>query len=236
MATTIHFQDLLPSIFNTTVAEYTDSRLLPVEREGTLLALLNSVRWSVHRRGGEPVWDSQIVTGDRFSDEWMSRTEIVERIENSSGLDSAMSAFALWLIESRVDSIIAKDEAILVGLGRIRRTESPVERAPLALPFERIPDLLFDDRELGPWRQRPAPHVRRLLQFAETSVAFRPALPYRITLSDNFMFKEDTRKPISMELFATPDHHFSWKRRTSRHDFREWVFKWLDALWARRER
>jgi pyruvate/2-oxoglutarate dehydrogenase complex dihydrolipoamide acyltransferase (E2) component len=79
------------------------------ELEGITQALVNSIGWSVLRSASKqdvevtsyPVITT-LVTSDSFGSEWMSRSEIRDRIENTSGLSQEMAEHALHTIETVV--------------------------------------------------------------------------------------------------------------------------------------
>lgn len=128
MATKVLLDDLLPTLFDSTVAKLTRKKLLSVEREGIVTALVNSVGESVLRRIREADTDGyknpesvfHIETTDRFSDGWISRVEIVDNIDRSSGLGATLSELALFFIESRLDTFLAGGEVTVVSIGRIK--------------------------------------------------------------------------------------------------------------------
>ena len=105
--------DLLPFVFDSVVLHATGRRALPIEREAVLNALVNSVGESVMRgvraSASSDIQVVEITTIDHFSDEWMSRAEIMAMIERSSGLSQELSELALLLIEARLDLSVYSD-------------------------------------------------------------------------------------------------------------------------------
>ena len=59
------------------------------------------------------------LTSDRLVPPHMSRTDVVERIKNSSGLDYVLSDIALSLIEFRLDNLLSAGKVNIKGLGEV---------------------------------------------------------------------------------------------------------------------
>lgn len=113
--------NLLPPLFDAAVEALTRKKLLASERQGVLVALVNSIGTAVDRRAREGKKERipEIETADRFSDEWISRSEIVYGIEDSSGLDQSLSELALTLIEASVETRASVKPVNIVGIGKI---------------------------------------------------------------------------------------------------------------------
>ncbi|MDH2400180.1 hypothetical protein QCM77_09545 [Bradyrhizobium sp. SSUT18] len=168
--------------------------LLPVERNAVLTALVNSIGESVLRRirsleadkNFSPSEISDIETIDRFSDSRMSRAEIIEGIANSSGLDHALSEFALFLMEVRLDVALGLGSASVVGIGSIRaageieelrtktsRIQDRIGQALLASEVTSVPR--FTLRWFSDGR------MQRMVDEASLIATF--AIPFRVGLS-----------------------------------------------------
>lgn len=137
---TARIRDALQSVF-------TEEQFLNGELEGVVYGLVNSIRWTALRAAREQaINESQMVEGaegkvilnnpietletvNRFSSKWMDRDEIVQRIENTSGLTTEMAEIGLRMIENVVDQVIVIDrsEINIIPLGRLRATESPAQ-------------------------------------------------------------------------------------------------------------
>jgi hypothetical protein len=128
--------DLLPPLFDSAVQRLTRKPLLRVEREAILTALVNSIGESVMRRmrgADEREGIAKIVTADRFADEWMARSEILEGIERSSGVSRALADLAMFLIEYRLDTALNNHdnrEVSIIGVGTITVNRSDIEQWP----------------------------------------------------------------------------------------------------------
>lgn len=194
--------DLLPTLFDGVVLRLTRRPLLPLERDGILTALVNSVGESVMRRvrskstrgivySGEI---GEITTEDRFSDDWVSRTEIIEAMARSSGLDRELSEFALFLIENRVERL-GPNGGSIVEIGKIHPAEARSE--PEGDPFARLLYQLSDrderSFELGrgwfSWRA-PRHRHRNVVEISQIAAGFRVPRSYSITLCDGLAFRK----------------------------------------------
>jgi hypothetical protein len=196
--------DLLPALFDLVVLDTTGRALLPVEREGILDALVNCVGESVMRQARASAGDIEIqtiITDDRFSDKWISRTEVVGMMGQSSGLARELSEFALVLIESRLDVSIGDNGATISEIGTFH-ISSPSPQMLLKLddytrkwwlgdefPFsarltlqEGIPSPFWLFRG---WRRGSTSH---LLEKALLFSSFRRSTPYNITLSKGLAY------------------------------------------------
>jgi hypothetical protein len=166
-------------------------RRLPVERSAILTALINSIGESVRRRVGDPLGSiptPEITTSDRFTDEWMPRIEIIEANEQSSGFDRALSEFALFLMESRVDLLLSAGTISIIGIGQIRANSSLQEMSPTTQEiFQRLDSALVHSAAVEPagwtrvlrnlFRKGQEPPVSRLVEEAQLIATFRSLLP-----------------------------------------------------------
>ncbi|MCC8960197.1 hypothetical protein H8B02_44380 [Bradyrhizobium sp. Pear77] len=196
--------DLLPALFDLVVLHSTGRALLSIEREGVLDALVNCVAESVMRQVRASDGDTQvgsIITDDHFSDKWISRTEIVDMLGQSSGLPRELSEFALVLIESRLDVRIDENGANISEIGAFNLVISPSQTAPNLADFTRSwwladealfrSQLTLREETLAPfwlfrgWRRGS---TSRLLERALLYSSFRRAVPYNITLSKGLAY------------------------------------------------
>ncbi|MGY4627232.1 hypothetical protein [Bradyrhizobium sp. USDA 4486] len=207
--------DLLPALFDLVVLHTTGRALLSVEREGLLDGLVNCVAESVMRQirtSNENIQVTKITTDDHFSDERMSRTEIVDMMGQSSGLSRELSEFALVLIESRLDVRIGENGVDVGELGAINWGVGLSATAPNFVEVTRswwlagepaidtqialrqdtlIPLWLFRG-----WRRGGTSH---LLERALLYSSFRRTVPYNITLSKALVYP---RPPLSFSDVA----------------------------------
>jgi len=217
--------DLLPSLFDSAVMRLTRRPLLPTEREAILTALVNSVGEAVLRRArqegssSKPQEITAIDTFDRFSDEWMSRLEIVEGIHHSSGLGPTLSELALFLIESRLDLLLStQDQTAIVGIGQIIPARSMLEIHPKA---QEVFDLLYKafNAASAPtgWRdglrrflrledERPA---RCLVEKAQVISTLRQPLSYKIHLWESLAFKSTKPNTTESNVRETDENRVS---------------------------
>lgn len=92
--------------------KFPDEQFLYEELDGIMQGLINSVRWSALRFAQTRVEDGylfkveSVETADHFCSEWMGREEIVDRIENTSGLPTDIASYALSLIEITIDNVV----------------------------------------------------------------------------------------------------------------------------------
>jgi len=207
--------DLLPALFDLVVLHTTGRALLSVEREGILDGLVNCVAESVMRQVRTSNGDIQvtkITTDDHFSDERMSRTEIVDMLGQSSGLHRELSEFALVLIESRLDVRIGENGVNVGELGAINLGTGSSAAAPDFVELTRS-WWLADEPSFGTqltlredtpipfwlfrgWRKGSRSH---LLERALLYSSFRRAIPYNITLSKELAYP---RPPLSFSDVA----------------------------------
>ncbi|MBD0369706.1 MAG: hypothetical protein ICV60_02545 [Pyrinomonadaceae bacterium] len=110
--------------------EFDDEEFLTAELRGVVQGLVNSLGWlalmTSERSDWEPVLS--LYTDDHFSNEIMSRREIVGRIENTSGLSYEMSNYALGVIEKSVDNETEVENSSAVEIehiGVIKANEWP---------------------------------------------------------------------------------------------------------------
>jgi hypothetical protein len=211
--------DLLPALFDLVVLHTTGRALLSVEREGILDALVNCVGESVMREVRASDGDTQvetITTDDHFSDKWISRTEIVDMLAQSSGLTRELSEFALVLIESRLDVGIGDNGTNVSEIGTFNLVSSPSQTAPDLVnstrswwladepPFSAqltlregtlIPFWLFRG-----WRRGSMSH---LLERALLYSSFRRAMPYNIILSKGLAYPRQRLSFSDVEIVGS---------------------------------
>jgi hypothetical protein len=215
--------DLLPLVFDAVVLRFTRRVLLPIERNAILTALVNSVGESVIRRVGndgearepeaaaatKPKDITQIETFDRFSDEWVSRLEIIESIEFSSGLDRSLSELALFLMECRLDTLLAVGDSGIVGIGQISPLRSVNETRPASLEiFNRLDKAASLSETLGSqgiWRRlfgmtQAKRSALRLMEEAQRISMQREPLPCTIVLAKTLAFKRDECVPKKIKI------------------------------------
>jgi hypothetical protein len=218
----VHLLDLLPELFNSLVRRSRRTALLDIERETVCEALLNSIRWTVLRRADDPNTnpnDELLNTTDRFASPWMSRHEILNRIEHSSGLRRPLANLALFIIEARVDLAITastssdatssgdastpeRDEIVVTSLGTIARGEATRSEEGLRQTRE-IYHQVFDFERLGKIRPTGGSTSRldQIEQLLEASELIREPLPYRMVLLKDLAVTR--REPlISYESFS----------------------------------
>ncbi len=232
--------DLLPSFFDSVVLRLTGRGLLKAERDAILAALVNCVGESVMRRVRAKSYGSNIdtiATEDHFSDQWISRPEIIDTIKKSSGLNLELSEFALFLLEACLD-LNAADEGIT-----IREIGSFMPLEPTDLRGSELENFLqhwlsyFDEYRVHsalanldalrslyrwlPWQLnplrillRPQPHDKKFFRdMLETSARIRLRLPYQITLSEDLAYKQRDVSYSVVEIRPTVDNTFRVRRR-----------------------
>jgi hypothetical protein len=226
MPSSFSISDLLPVFFDRAINEITGKPLLPIEHDAVWVAILNSVRWSFLRSDEMPHiaergTDPAIHTADRFSTGKLSRDEIVERILHSSGLDRALSQFALSLVELRLDFLLATNAEHIVSIESLGRVSAD-------FADEEVPSPLPDSRKGGEWpldicrkiqtaiseaEESPWMH---LVQELEAIVTFRKPVPYEIQLSRELVSFASTRQPDYSELHLMEEKRF--RRSTANID------------------
>lgn len=218
--------DLLPSLFDSMVLQFTQRALLSVERNAILTALVNGLGEAVMRRvrdaeaaardagppGSKDI--TRIETFDRFSDEWMSRLEIVESIACSSGLDRSLSELALFLMECRLDSMLSIENSTVVGIGQISPGRSVHEIRPTSQEvFNRLDKALMESFSETPgameiWRRlfgknETKRSAQRLIDEAQLTAMLREPLSYKILLAETLAFKRGKRVPKEIKPSVT---------------------------------
>lgn len=102
MAFTIYPNALILGCYEHLNAAFPEQEFVWAELDAVLTALYNSIRWSVLRRA-ETETDQRAVTElpttNGFASKWMKRSEILQRICDTSGLDLHMSETCLVSIE-----------------------------------------------------------------------------------------------------------------------------------------
>jgi hypothetical protein len=226
--------DLLPSFFDSVVLRMTRRKLLPVEREAVLSALVNCVGESVMRRvraTSDTNYIETITTDDHFSDEWTSRAEIINAIAKSSGLSEELSEFALFLLETRLDLSATHDKIAIHEIGAFK----PLAQSGLDFEFVyRLWTAYFDDfvvrpgelastavarlRSLSPPPDRPLVRAarvlfglpeygaRRFLEVSKIATSFRRRSPYQIILSDGVAYSQRYPSFNVVEIRSTPEN------------------------------
>lgn len=95
------------------------------ELDAVIAGFQNSLCWSVLRIPDNSIETptNSIRVNPSFQSDWMQRSEIVERIADTSGLGDAMSDFALAMIETMVAEAMTKSEVVALEpvciLGRV---------------------------------------------------------------------------------------------------------------------
>jgi hypothetical protein len=233
MSINIQLSDLLPLIYDTLVKQCTHKELLPLERESILQAIINSVRWSVVRRGradeeGESSLSQSVLelnTADRFSNAWMSRTEIIERIRHSSGLDESLSHLALTLMEARLDLALTANEVSIEGIGEIviyeeskyKEHQSNIESTYNMILRETLLSHKNKRRSLLEFlRRKPALYLTEFIEMLEMIAAFRQPLPYQIKVSSHLMVSHQALSQSRViELPQDEEHRFKWDEQAA---------------------
>jgi hypothetical protein len=226
--------DLLPSLFDSIVLRLTQRPLLTAERNAILTALVNGIGESVLRRiqhaalvegaststkevaAAAPTSKdvTEIETADRFSDEWMPRLEIVHGIEYSSGLDHTLSEFALFLMECRLDAMLAAGSSAIAGLGEISAGRSVYEVHPTS---QEVLNLL-DQASARPaaaergslWRfffgEQTDDAARYLVEKAQLIASMRQPLSCKIALAETLAYKSDNRIAKVIDIKVSEDN------------------------------
>ena len=120
--------DLIFSIDKELKKSFPETQILAEEIEGVVQGLVNTVKWSVLRSAIEQAHGGLLGSGvgivetsDSFSSSWMNREEILNRIENTSGLPEEISSEALKIIESIVAAVVAQGSVLEIEhIGQIR--------------------------------------------------------------------------------------------------------------------
>ncbi|MGH9871197.1 MAG: hypothetical protein ACRD9S_01885 [Pyrinomonadaceae bacterium] len=94
--------------------DYPDEPFLREEIEEVFQGLINSLRWAAlrHARAGAESGGlfklNRLVTSDHFSTSLLTRDEIVNRVANTSGLDTEISSSILAVLDSLIDDQLAR--------------------------------------------------------------------------------------------------------------------------------
>jgi hypothetical protein len=230
MAVEIRLSELLPSLFDRAVQTLSGKSLLPAEKEAVLTGVTNSVQWSVLRRArgsenGERVFKVEsLETTDRFGSNWMSRSEIVNRLSVSSGLDAPLAALSLFLIEMRIDQfLMTRQEVTVAGVGTVAATKEYQENSfrsyDLRYEFDRRYSVvirgLSNEGRAFTWHaayRRARSAMEGLLNWVEIAEAFGGTVPYNITLAPHLVFIRGERtQPERADLPEGSKHLFIWK-------------------------
>lgn len=85
--------------------EFYDAQFFYVELRGILQGIVNSLRWSALRCALENNESNEAATSKdilmirrNFANQWMKETEIIDRIKNTSGVNSSVARYALKAI------------------------------------------------------------------------------------------------------------------------------------------
>jgi hypothetical protein len=206
--------DLLPFVFDSVVSHATGRSVLPIEREAVLNALVNSVGESVMRRvrasASSDIQVVEITTVDHFSDEWMSRAEIMAMIGRSSGLSLELSELALLLIEARLDLSVFDDGADIQEIGTFNLIDSSSDHELRQLTSRWInyfgdafAHYAHDFREQALLLRvarggfRPGRGIRPLIERGQAYSTFRRPTRYKIKLSKELAY---TKQALSHSL------------------------------------
>jgi hypothetical protein len=159
-----------------------------------------------------------IKTADHFSGQWMSRTEIVQLVESTSGLERRMADLALLLMEMRTDIALASAGRITVehiGTFSFYQSSSPqYEHCDPTRQYEKLLDTCLSGMLVGSrgvfWSRlfSLAPtHLRVLRDVLELLPAFRALTRYEIELSDEMRISPSTSRAVlgdASENWAEP--------------------------------
>jgi len=118
-------------------SKFEGEEFLPAELSRVLAGIVACVRRSVLRSAQQeessPGPIDVLVTLDHFCTPWMGRGEIVDRIENTCGLDQEMSWYALEAVEQKIDAALSAAPSVEVkNLGVIEGSELPSYKIHLA--------------------------------------------------------------------------------------------------------
>lgn len=229
MAIELRLTELIPPLFDSAVQSHTQRVLLPAEKEAILIGVVNSMRWSVLRRArgvenSEQVFKVEYLeTSDRFDNHWMPRSEIVNRLSVSSGLDVSLASLSLFFIEMRIDLFLMSNEDLFVeGLGTFT---IPKDRFPfyefrrdIERRYSEVLWALHGERNVFSWSAPSSLRTRsgmaRLLEWVEISGAFAHPAPYNIALAPHLVFIRGFRaQPEEEDLPEGIEHFFTWKGR-----------------------
>lgn len=112
------------------LADFPEDQFLPEETRSVVLGLISCIRWtavrqfSFLRQNQEQVTLETIHTTNIFTSEWMSKDEVLARIEATTGFDSATATVAFEFLISRISLAIRSNDSIhLEGAGNISRQE-----------------------------------------------------------------------------------------------------------------
>ena len=111
--------------------QFPEEQVLPQELQGVFQALVNSIGWSVYELISETGTDRayrssrlELSTYDSFDNQWMTRDEVVARIENTSGLPHNMADYALEFMKTLLHVHLQREDAVYVEhVGRIRSND-----------------------------------------------------------------------------------------------------------------
>jgi hypothetical protein len=150
----------------------------------------------------------------------MSRAEIIEGIVNSSGLDQALSEFALFLMEVRLDVALSSGNATVARIGSISAGGAIHElRTKTARIQDRISQALLGPEVAAAPRfmlRRPSDGgMQRLLDEASLIATFRDPLPCRIALSEGLAFVRESRDAEYVTRPLTEENRFRRDRPAS---------------------
>jgi hypothetical protein len=138
---------------------------------------------------------------------------IIEGIANSSGLDQALSEFALFLMEVRLDVALGLGSASVAGIGSIRATGAIEElRTKTARIQDRIGQALLASEVTSvprfTLRWFSDGGMQRLLDEASLIATFRDPLPCKIALSEGLAFIRESRDAEYVTRPLTEENRF----------------------------
>jgi hypothetical protein len=210
----MHSADLLPDLFDIVVKQWTGWRLRPEQRAVIPSILINCVGEAVLRRVQHELRSRDrdaslseditiIVTADRFSEEWLSRREIIDVLEYASGVPHELAALALTLIEFRVDGLLFRQPRVTIsGLGTVAFSKDVPSDVPGDRPWRDWRLLALRDFETGSqfprvfgWRARSA-----LIDGLLACEAGREGRPYVIELAPSLAIRTETRERRELEI------------------------------------
>jgi hypothetical protein len=133
--------DLVRTLDTALSTAFEDETFLPAEIDAVLQAFVTSIRWAVIRVAGSGTslrFVDTLHTDYTFSSAWMTRGEILNRIEDTSGLPPEAAETALTALEEFVTSELKVHQAVEIeDIGTVRRKPDG------GLVIHLVPDLQF---------------------------------------------------------------------------------------------
>jgi hypothetical protein len=123
------FASLMNLLHRSLVASCPGEKFLAQEAEAVLQGLVGSLGWAVLRATRatrtlpvtEPVLSLE--TTDHFASPWMDRDEILDQIQDTSGISAEAALKALAWLERFVDDQLTREDFVdIEHVGRVRRT------------------------------------------------------------------------------------------------------------------